>query len=56
MDRRTVEVIRRKLAYLELILEEIAPYLRLRYEAYAKRPAYPRATEKLVPGLGRSRD
>jgi len=48
MDRRTVEVIRKKLAYLEQILAEVAPYLRLRYEAYVKRLAYPRATERLV--------
>ncbi len=48
MDRRTLEVIRKKLAYLEQILAEIDPYLRLRYEEYAERPGYRRATERLV--------
>jgi uncharacterized protein YutE (UPF0331/DUF86 family) len=48
MDQRTVEVIRKKLAYLEQTLAEITPYLRLRYEDYVERPAYRRATERLV--------
>jgi len=48
MDSRTVEVIRKKLAYLEQTLAEIDPYLRASYADYAKYPAHRRATERLV--------
>ena len=48
MDSRTVEVIRKKLAYLEQTLAEIDPYLRASYTEYARQPAHRRATERLV--------
>ena len=48
MDQRTVEVIRKKLDYLERTLAEIGPYLQARYADYAQQPANRRATERLV--------
>jgi len=48
MDSRTVEVIRKKLAYLEQTLAEIDPYLRASYTEYTRQPAHRRATERLV--------
>ncbi len=48
MDARTVEVIRKKLDYLERTLVEIEPYLKAGYAEYARQPAYRRATERLV--------
>ena len=48
MDSRTVEVIRKKLDYLEQTLVEIEPYLRTSYAEYARQSAHRRATERLV--------
>ena len=48
MDQRTVEVIRKKLDYLERTLAEIDPYLQTSYAQYARQPAHRRATERLV--------
>jgi uncharacterized protein YutE (UPF0331/DUF86 family) len=48
MDARTVEVIRRKLDYLERTLDEIDPYLKAGYADYLGQPSHRRATERLV--------
>ena len=48
MDSRTVELIRKKLDYLERTLAEIDPYLKASYAEYARQSAHRRATERLV--------
>ena len=48
MNLRTVEVIRKKLDYLEQTLAELEPYLQTSYAEYARQPAHRRATERLV--------
>jgi uncharacterized protein YutE (UPF0331/DUF86 family) len=48
MDARTVEVIRKKLDYLERTLAELKPYLKTSYAQYSRQPAYRRVTERLV--------
>jgi len=51
MDARTVEVIRKKLDYLERTLAELEPYLKAGYAEYLRQPAYRRATERLVQSI-----
>lgn len=48
MDARTIEIIRKKLDYLERTLAEIDPYLKAGYVQYARQPAHRRATERLT--------
>ncbi len=48
MDGPISEVIRRKLDYVERMLTEIDVYLKAGYGEYTQRPAYRRATERLV--------
>lgn len=48
MDQPTVEVIRKKLDYLDRTLDELDPYLQAGYAKYSRQREYQRITERLV--------